>query len=291
MTIKTPPRRRRRSMSFDQILGKDTEQILPNKLTDSSVESLTTISDLLATDTAAGGVDISASDVTNSDIWANKPKRGYFNGRPGPGRPASQASGLVSQDGLEGAGSIDLLAEMYGALTEVGVRKFCKTLLAKSPVSASQLIQHLGKLKNEQIEDKQITIIAGNMPLGGSGTTNERIDYLAEDRSTQAKPDTFSNETDALNIAGQVGLEAPVSPSAVEPQATWLCKVCPVERWISVAEEKCPYCWERRDGRKEPEQPQGRANRIGLCVSVGGDSNDGWEPLTGSLQDLSARLR
>ncbi len=94
------------------------------------------------------GTKTQGADPVEPD-WDNQPRRGFFSGRPGPGRPKRTER---SEDYQEGAEPEDispdsLLAAFSEVLNKHGRKKFIRELLKRSPVSASALLTHLQKMQ------------------------------------------------------------------------------------------------------------------------------------------------
>ena len=148
MIDKAPTRRRRRRRKPDPKTIKNTAtENLANTLPDPDEEAKG--KGATCPNATAPGADSESTSTTESlkTNWDNEPRRGYFGGRAGPGRPKNTEQGEVGEEGedSQGEGDVDLLAAFNRAIRVHGVKRFWRDLLKKSPVSAAQLLACLRK--------------------------------------------------------------------------------------------------------------------------------------------------
>ena len=116
------------------------------------------------------------------DIWAEKDRKGYFTGRPGPGRGHYLSGTLTGDTGASGVGELSN-AEMR-ALIDSAIRRrdarFWDELVITHPVSAAQMRQGLIKADGGAADAEPVRLELGDLAqFAPSGMTPPVPDDLS----------------------------------------------------------------------------------------------------------------
>lgn len=95
--------------------------------------------------------------------WDSMPSKGFWHGRPGPGRPRG-AKGLAAQK--ENADDLDLLAELKAAISRGGGAAWFDEAIKKYPDRTLTLIERLIRYKEAQEQQEDQGGVMINMPPG-----------------------------------------------------------------------------------------------------------------------------
>jgi len=248
-----------------------------------------------------------AEDV---DKWAEKDRRGFFSGRPGPGRGHTLDGAKVGDNGAEGVGGgrskrpdVDLIAELLLAVQRRGP-KFFDELLKASPVAASQLLASLtrndpaaGAPGGEQVRivpwDGMAEMAASIMaPPTGADLSGLSADELrAEVARLQTENADLSRKASGLE---PIKPEEPDKPLLAVPSKEAVpCFSCehrtPVKGRMIEPLAKCPFCGQTYEDsvamRFTPPAPD-PGDRPGGSVAFS-IPLDGGEPGWAEVKDLS----
>jgi len=186
-------RRRRRRRAVPKTVENTCEENTGAEVfqDDQGADASTAQSDTISTPIHDAQTD--GDTQTVEPDWDSMPSKGYFSGRPGPGRPKSterseEGEGNDSQTG-EG---VDLLKAFLDALRVYGPQKYCRELLKKSPVSAAQL---LANLRKNELPDSSVNVImpAGDFPLPGGQDVQHDVQDNPDD---VYDPDVYDPDVD-----------------------------------------------------------------------------------------------
>ena len=137
-----------------KVAGKSVQQNVPNAEISDLSESI-----------------INKSDIT--EVWSEKPRQGYFNGRAGPGRPKQTQATEGSDDNQKDVSLADLKQELRKL-----VLRLAKKAKPESFSAASQLLSQIEKLmvsENQNDADDKIINVFSQIPRSDGGTGYEQV--------------------------------------------------------------------------------------------------------------------
>ena len=265
------------SPNMDCNTMSNTQEGTPSVVSDTVGEQGGMSTPPIATDTIP-------KDVEPKQTWGDMPSKGYFHGRPGPGRGHTTGkSGNGSNPAEDATAGVGAVLEAAKAAIGRRGQKFYDDLAKRSPAVLAQLIGTLNKQAGEQpvTGEQNITIAPSPCALPHPGSIDE-----ATAHTIRLEQENLELKARLAKVSGPARIQEPTD------RPTWVCQTClavaGIERVHDTDLALCPACGARQDGK--PSQHKAGSGRPMVGFAAGGGDNDGWQE-AGSVHEAVRRGR